>query len=230
MRARRTRHDPARDHGLRRRSSRWSPSSSTAPSTRCRAARRARRCAPSARAKGARRSCASCASSRRPSSRCTSRRTWRSSPARPRSSARARGTFDRVDFAAFAHRRIERDAHESDQCEVGYFVVARSRRATGRWTSSGASRRRSTSSRRRAASSNVVAEDVEEFDVKYLDPLTGAVGRDLGLDAGDRAAQPAPARGAIRLVLKGVGDAPPYDVHDQVMLPMQQPLTFGIPR
>src|SRR6202044_1134042 len=34
------------------------------------------------------------------------------------------GTFDRVDFAAFAHRRVERDAHESDEAEVGYFVVS----------------------------------------------------------------------------------------------------------
>jgi general secretion pathway protein J len=31
--------------------------------------------------------------------------------------------FDRVDFTAFAHRRTERDSHESDQAEVGYFVV-----------------------------------------------------------------------------------------------------------
>ncbi|HEY2517603.1 MAG TPA: type II secretion system protein GspJ, partial [Polyangiaceae bacterium] len=33
------------------------------------------------------------------------------------------GDFDRVDFAAFAHRRIERDSHESDECELGYFVA-----------------------------------------------------------------------------------------------------------
>ena len=31
--------------------------------------------------------------------------------------------FDRLDFSAFAHLRTERDSHESDQAEVGYFVV-----------------------------------------------------------------------------------------------------------
>ena len=33
------------------------------------------------------------------------------------------GNYDRLDFAAFAHRRVERDSHESDECEVGYFVT-----------------------------------------------------------------------------------------------------------
>ena len=31
--------------------------------------------------------------------------------------------YDRIDFTAFAHKRTARDAKESDQCEVGYFVV-----------------------------------------------------------------------------------------------------------
>src|SRR5262249_36421971 len=36
--------------------------------------------------------------------------------------AQSSATYDRIDFAAFAHRRVEKDAKESDQCEVGYFV------------------------------------------------------------------------------------------------------------
>ena len=77
---------------------------------------------------------------------------------------------------------------------------------------------------------NVVAENVEEFDVRYLDPLTGAVGRDLGLDAG-RPASPTGCRSRceITLVLKGVGDGPPYSYTTKVFLPIQQPLSFGIP-
>ena len=33
--------------------------------------------------------------------------------------------FDRVDFAAFAHLRTERNSHESDQAEVALFRAAR---------------------------------------------------------------------------------------------------------
>ena len=32
--------------------------------------------------------------------------------------------FDRLDFQAFAHRRIVANSHESDQAEVGYFAAA----------------------------------------------------------------------------------------------------------
>jgi general secretion pathway protein J len=33
------------------------------------------------------------------------------------------GTRDRLDFTAFAHQRLYRNAHESDQCEISYFVT-----------------------------------------------------------------------------------------------------------
>ena len=51
---------------------------------------------------------------------------------------------------------------------------------------------------------NVLAEDVERFDLRYLDPLTGQWVETLGLDAADRAAQSPAARGRITLVLKPV--------------------------
>lgn len=31
---------------------------------------------------------------------------------------------DRIDFASFAHRRLDRDSHESDQCEISYYMAA----------------------------------------------------------------------------------------------------------
>ena len=33
------------------------------------------------------------------------------------------GSGSRVDFTSFSHRRLYRDAHESDQNELGYFVT-----------------------------------------------------------------------------------------------------------
>ena len=77
---------------------------------------------------------------------------------------------------------------------------------------------------------NVVAENVEEFDLKYLEPQTGQ-----WLDTWDSTqvtGQPGrlPLEVSIRLVLKGVGDAPPTTYATKLTMPMQQPLTFGIAR
>ena len=144
---------------------------------------------------------------------------------------RSSSQFDRIDFTAFAHRRTERDSHESDQAEVGYFVVPRPGRRRTRWTSSGASRRRSTIDPLKGGIVNVVAEDVEEFDLRYLDPHDRPVGRDLGLDAGDRAAQPPAARGRDHARAQGRRRRPPRTAYTtKIFLPIQQPLSFGIPR
>ena len=34
-----------------------------------------------------------------------------------------RGSGDRLDFTSFSHRKLFRDAHESDQNELGYFLT-----------------------------------------------------------------------------------------------------------
>jgi general secretion pathway protein J len=80
--------------------------------------------------------------------------------------------FDRVDFTAFAHRRTERDAHESDQAEVGYFVVG----DPDVPEKMDLVRREQTPidiDPLKGGVIDVVAEDVSEFHVRYLEPLTG---------------------------------------------------------
>jgi general secretion pathway protein J len=139
------------------------------------------------------------------------------------------GTYDRIDFAAFAHRRIERDSHESDECEVGYFV-AKDPDVDGKMD---LVRREQTPidiDPKKGGIVNVVAENVDEFDLKYLEPLTGQ-----WLDTWDTTqvtGQPGrlPLEISIRLVLKGVPGSPPWTFATKITMPMQQPLTFGIPR
>ena len=139
------------------------------------------------------------------------------------------GTYDRIDFAAFAHRRVERDAHESDECEVGYFVV-RDPDVDGKMD---LARREQTPidiDPKKGGVVNVVAENVEEFDVKYLEPLTSQ-----WVDTWDTTqvtGQPGrlPLEVSIRLVLKGVPGSPSTTYATKLTMPMQQPLTFGIPR
>jgi general secretion pathway protein J len=137
--------------------------------------------------------------------------------------------FDRLDFAAFAHRRTERDSHQSDQAEVGYFAVA-DPDVPGKMD---LVRREQTPidiDPLKGGIVDVVAEDIDEFDLRYLDPMTGQWVESW--DSTQVTGQPnrLPLAVRIRLVLKGVGTGAPYAYTTKIFLPIQQPLSFGIPR
>ncbi len=137
--------------------------------------------------------------------------------------------FARVDFTAFAHKRTERDAPESDQAEVGYFVLP----DPDVPEKMDLVRREQTpidTDPLRGGVVNVVAENVSEFEVRFLEPLT-----DQWVEAWDStqlSGQPnrLPLAVSVRLVLKGVGDGPAYSYMTKEFLPIQDPLSFGIPR
>ncbi len=78
---------------------------------------------------------------------------------------------DRVDFNSFSHVRLDRDSHESDQCEISYFGA--SERKTG---INNLVRRESPKLDQypeRGGRVEVLATDIDLFDLEYLDPLTG---------------------------------------------------------
>jgi general secretion pathway protein J len=143
---------------------------------------------------------------------------------------RSSSAFDRIDFTAFAHLRTERDAHESDQAEVGYFVV-RDPDIDDKWD---LVRREQTPidyDPLRGGIVNVVAENVDEFHLRYMDPITGQWVTTW--DSMQITGQPnrLPLEVEITIEIKGVGeDAPPYRYTTKVFIPMQQPLNFGIPQ
>jgi general secretion pathway protein J len=85
------------------------------------------------------------------------------------------GTNKRIDFNAFAHRRIVKDAHESDQCELSYF--------TGSGQTFGGEKRadRQLDLLRREQAViddqpgkggvvQVLVDDIDTFQVRYFDP------------------------------------------------------------
>jgi general secretion pathway protein J len=138
-------------------------------------------------------------------------------------------SFDRLDFTAFAHLRTDRDSHESDQAEVGYFA-ARDPNVPDKMD---LVRREQTPidlDPLKGGIVNVVAEDIDQFDVHYLDPQTGQWVETW--DSMQVTGQPnrLPLEVKITLVLKGVGGGPPYAYTTKVFIPIQQPLSFGIPR
>jgi len=140
-----------------------------------------------------------------------------------------RGSSHRIDFTAFAHVRTDRDAHESDQAEVGYFMVKNPEFPEKR----DLARREQTPidfDPLKGGIVNVVAEDVDQFEFKFLDPTTG-----LWVDNWDStqvSGQPnrLPLEVEIKLVLNGVGEGAPYAYTTKLFLPIQQPLSFGIPK
>jgi general secretion pathway protein J len=74
---------------------------------------------------------------------------------------------------------------------------------------------------------NVLAEDIESFDVRYLDPLTGE-----WTDSWD-STQPAaqferlPSQVWVTLVLNGGPGGEPIKFETKVPIPMQVPIAFG---
>jgi general secretion pathway protein J len=137
--------------------------------------------------------------------------------------------YDRIDFTAFAHLRTERDAKESDQAEVGY-SVQKDPDVDNKYD---LVRREQTPidyEPLKGGIVNVVAEDVEKFDVRFLDPLTSQWVETW--DTMQVTGQPnrLPLEVSITLVLKGVGGGPSYSYTTKLFLPIQQPLSFGIPR
>jgi general secretion pathway protein J len=138
--------------------------------------------------------------------------------------------FDRLDFTAFAHRRLTRDAKESDQCEVGYFA-AEDPDVPGKMDLVRREQIPIDIQPTRGGIVNVLAEDIESFDVHYLDPVTGlwAETWDTNVSsAGQLNRLPLEVR--IQLMVKGVPGMDSSMYETKLMLPMQSPLSFGVPR
>lgn len=139
------------------------------------------------------------------------------------------GQFDRVDFAAFAHRRTERDAKESDQAEIGYFVV-RDPDVQDKWDLVRREQTPIDTEPKKGGVVNVLAEDVESFSIKYLDPTTAQWLEQWDTQQITGQPQRLPLEVKVTLVLKGVPNGPPYAFTTKVFIPIQQPLSFGIPK
>ena len=139
------------------------------------------------------------------------------------------GHFDRVDFTAFGHLRTDREAKESDQAEIGFFVVKDPERPE----KMDLVRREQTpidTDPQKGGVVNVLAEDIDSFELRYLDAGTG-----LWTETWDSASQAAqfgrvPLQVQITLVLAHVPAGVESRYVTKVFVPIQQPLTFALPR
>ena len=137
--------------------------------------------------------------------------------------------YDRIDFTSFAHRRIEREAKESDQAEIGYFVV-KDPDVDDKMDLVRREQAPPDMDPKRGGVVNVLCEDVESFDLKFLDPLTGQWVESWDTTQVTGQLNRLPVEVKISLALKPVKNSPPFKFTTKVVIPMVQPLTFGIPR
>ena len=82
------------------------------------------------------------------------------------------GRAHRIDFTSFSHRRLYRDAHESDQNELSYFVTEHPERRD-ELVLARREQNRVDEDPQTGGTVQILVEDVLDFEVEYLDQVTG---------------------------------------------------------
>lgn len=140
---------------------------------------------------------------------------------------------DRVDFAAFVHRRLDRDSHESDQAEIGYLVMENPE-DRGVFDLVRRESPHIDTEPQLGGRAQVLATDVDLFDVEYLDPLTGRWEERWNSTELVGQLDRLPFQIRVLLVLNGGSRAnsdqsrQPISFAAKISPPMQQPLTFAV--
>jgi general secretion pathway protein J len=136
---------------------------------------------------------------------------------------------DRIDFTSFSHRRLVRDSHESDQNELSYFGSP-DPAVPGKVDLARRESAHIDTEPRRGGEVNVIAEDIDLFDVKYLDPTTSQWLETW--DTTQATGQPnrLPLQVKITLVLRGGEASKPFELQTKVTIPMTTALNFAVPR
>jgi general secretion pathway protein J len=144
-----------------------------------------------------------------------------------------RGTpADRVDFTAFANKRLDKNAHVSDACELSYFGMSN---PDGSGTTD-LVRRVDTEldlEPTKGGKIEVLATDIDLFDLQYLDAQTGQWQEDW--DTSQSTGQPDRVPLQVRVILvlnggaRGGSDRSRGTIRlvTKVGLNMLQPLTFA---
>jgi len=136
---------------------------------------------------------------------------------------------DRLDFTSFSHFRVTRDTHESDQNELSYFG-SQDPEVSGK----------TDLARREAAIIDleptrggqvlVLAEDVDLFDLRYLDAVTGMWQERWDSTQAMNQLGRLPLQVKITLVLRNGPGGKNVPLVARVPIAIQTPLSFAIPQ
>ena len=81
------------------------------------------------------------------------------------------GGNSRVDFTSFSHRRLYRNAHESDQNELGFFVTPDPKNP-GQRVLARREQRRIDDDLKKGGQSQILIENIRSFELLFFEPLT----------------------------------------------------------
>lgn len=139
---------------------------------------------------------------------------------------------DRLDFVSFSHRRLDRDARESDQAEISYFGSEDPERSgvidLARRTQTPIDLEPQTGGR-----VEILATDIDLFKLEYLDPLTGEWLESWDTTQATGQLDRLPLQVRVLLVLNGGQrrgtdkSREPIKLVTKIALPIAQPLRFA---
>lgn len=136
---------------------------------------------------------------------------------------------DRIDMTTFSHRRVQSNAKESDQNELSYFSCP-DPKVSGKIDLCRREQAVIDFDPNKGGSVFVVAEDIDLFDVKYLDAQSGlwTDSWDTTQATGQAGRMPLEAR--VTLVMRGGAGGKTITFEEKVMFQITQPLSFAVPR
>jgi general secretion pathway protein J len=85
--------------------------------------------------------------------------------------AKEHGNSTRVDFSSFSHRRLYRNAHESDQNELAFYLAPDPKHPAQKVLAR-REQRRVDDDPEKGGQSQILIENVKKFELSFLDPLT----------------------------------------------------------
>lgn len=136
---------------------------------------------------------------------------------------------DRLDFSSFSYRRIHRDSHQSDQCEISYFGST-DPNVSGKVDLARREQAGVDMEADRGGTVQVLAEKIDLFDLEYLDPISGMWQERWDSTSTTGQLNRLPVQVRVTLVLlDGPGNKNlPFVARIPVMI--QNPLSFAIPQ
>lgn len=137
------------------------------------------------------------------------------------------GTARRVDFDAFAHRRLLRDAHESDQAELSYFTVPNAKKS-GQTDLVRREQAMIDDQHGKGGVVQVMVDDVDTFALRYLDPLSGMWTEQWDSTSAVGQLGRLPLAVEIYLVLKGGPAGDPIRIRTKAPVMINQPIAFAL--
>ena len=140
------------------------------------------------------------------------------------------GNGSRLDFTSFSHRRLYRNAHESDQNELSYFITAnpeeKSHSVLARREA-----RRIDDKPEEGGQAQILIDDVTAFKLRYLDPLT--LEWVSAWDASPAGTQPnrLPSQVEIKVTVPNIrGKGPDLTFGTRTIIPIRYALNFAVYR